>query len=44
LIRGFEFGLPEHTVQCVTFTGEVAAKLAGMLNAETAIGRVARSR
>ena len=32
LIRTFEFGSPEHIDQCVRFTGDVAARLADMLN------------
>ena len=36
LIRGWEFGSPEHIDQCVAFTGDVAERLAGMLNADGA--------
>ena len=32
LIRGFEFGSPEHIDQCVAFTGDVAERVAEMLN------------
>jgi C_GCAxxG_C_C family probable redox protein len=33
LVRSLEFGSSEHIDQCVTFTGDVAAKVARMLNA-----------
>ena len=36
LIREFEFGSPDHIDQCVAFTGDVAERLADMLNAEAA--------
>ena len=32
LIRGLEFGSPEHIDQCVAFTGDVAEHVAVMLN------------
>jgi len=32
LIRDFEFGSPRHIDQCVAFTGNVAERLAAMLN------------
>ena len=35
LIRKLEFGSPEHIDQCVAFTGDVAERLAKVLNAES---------
>ena len=35
LIRNLEFGSPEHIGQCVAFTGDVAERLAKVLNAES---------
>ena len=32
LIRGLDFGSPEHTDQCVAITGDVAAHVASMLD------------
>lgn len=37
LIAGVEFGSVAHIDQCVRFTGDVAERLAEMLNAETAV-------
>jgi C_GCAxxG_C_C family probable redox protein len=34
LIRGFEFGSPEHIQQCVAITGEVAADVVELLSSD----------
>lgn len=38
LIRGFEFGSPDHIDQCVAFTGDVAERVAMMLAETESIG------